>query len=45
VKKAAQNNYRLSSLIQSIVDSAPFQMRTRLESADTPSRVADARVP
>jgi mono/diheme cytochrome c family protein len=45
VKKAAQNNYRLSSLIQSIVDSAPFQMRTRLESAETPNRVADARVP
>jgi hypothetical protein len=40
VKKAAVNNYRLSSIIQSIVESAPFQMRTRLEPAETQNRVA-----
>jgi hypothetical protein len=42
VRKAAQNNYRLSSIVQGIVESAPFQMRTRLEPAET--RVAQARV-
>ena len=41
VKKAAPNNYRLESIIQSIVESAPFQMRTRLESAE-PTRVAQS---
>jgi hypothetical protein len=35
VRRAAQNNYRLSSIVQGIVDSAPFQMRTRLEPAET----------
>ncbi len=40
VKKAAQNNYRLESIVQSIVESAPFQMRTRLEPAET--RVAQS---
>jgi hypothetical protein len=35
VKKAAQNDYRLSSIVMSIVDSAPFQMRTRLEPAES----------
>ena len=44
VKKAAQNNYRLGSIITGIVESAPFQMRTRLEPADTNTRVAEARV-
>jgi len=44
VKKAAQNNYRLGSIITGIVESAPFQMRTRLEPADTNTRVAQARV-
>jgi hypothetical protein len=44
VKKAAQNNYRLGSIIAGIVESAPFQMRTRLEPADTNTRVAEARV-
>ena len=33
VKKAAQNDYRLSSVIMGIVESAPFQMRTKLEPA------------
>jgi hypothetical protein len=39
VKKAAQNDYQLSSVIMGIVESAPFQMRTKLEpveTADTP---------
>jgi mono/diheme cytochrome c family protein len=31
VKKAAQNDYRLSSIVSGIIESAPFQMRTRLE--------------
>jgi len=44
VKKTALNNYRLSSIVMSIVDSAPFQMRTRLEPAETTTTVAQARV-
>jgi len=43
VKKAGQSNYRLASIVQSIVESAPFQMRTRLEPEGTPNRVAEAR--
>ncbi len=35
VRKAAQNDYQLSSVIMGIVDSAPFQMRTKLESVET----------
>jgi len=35
VKKAAQNDYRLSSIVLGIVESAPFQMRTKLEPAET----------
>jgi mono/diheme cytochrome c family protein len=31
VKKAAQNDYQLSSIVMGIVESAPFQMRTKLE--------------
>jgi len=43
VKKAAQADYRLSSIVMGIVESAPFQMRTKLEAesarvqADPPS--------
>ena len=37
VKKAAQNDYRLSSVVLGIVESAPFQMRTKLEPAETGS--------
>jgi mono/diheme cytochrome c family protein len=37
VKKAAQNDYRLSSVVLGIVQSAPFQMRTKLEPAETGS--------
>ena len=42
VKQASQKGYRFDAIILGIVDSAPFQMRTRLEPAtDTPStRVA-----
>ena len=43
VKKAAQRNYAFQAIIMGIVESAPFQMRTRLESAERPNRVADAR--
>jgi hypothetical protein len=43
VKKASQNNYRLESIVQSIIESAPFQMRTRLEPAET--RVAQGLLP
>jgi uncharacterized protein DUF1592/uncharacterized protein DUF1588/uncharacterized protein DUF1587/uncharacterized protein DUF1585/uncharacterized protein DUF1595/cbb3-type cytochrome c oxidase subunit III len=43
VKKAAVNNYAFQAIIMGIVESAPFQMRTRLESAERPNRVADAR--
>jgi mono/diheme cytochrome c family protein len=42
VRKAGQNNYRLASVVQSIVESAPFQMRTRLEPEGTPNRVAQS---
>ena len=42
VKKAGPNSYRLSSIVMSIVESAPFQMRTRLESAEATTRVAQS---
>jgi hypothetical protein len=44
VKKAAQNNYRFSSIIMGIVESAPFQMRTKLEAApaENVNRVAQS---
>ena len=45
VKKAAQNDYRLSSIVMGIVESTPFQMRTKLEtapeSAETVKRPAE----
>ena len=42
VKQAARSGYRFESIITGIVESAPFQMRTALESPDTgtPNRVA-----
>ena len=40
VKKAAQNDYRLSSIVMGIVESAPFQMRTKLEPAESASAPA-----
>ena len=33
VKKAGENGYRLSTIVNAIIESAPFQMRTRLEPA------------
>jgi hypothetical protein len=44
VRKAAQNEYRLTSIVQGIVESAPFQMRTKLEPAETVNSVARAQV-
>jgi hypothetical protein len=40
VRKAAQNDYRFQSIITGIVESAPFQMRTKLEPAEPVSSVA-----
>ena len=37
VKKAAQNDNRLSAIVMGIVESAPFQMRTKLEPAESVS--------
>jgi len=42
VRKAAQNNYQLSSVIIGIVESAPFEMRTKLEPTETAHAQADA---
>jgi hypothetical protein len=42
VRKAAQNGYRLSAIVNGIVESAPFQMRTRLEPAQQGNAVARA---
>ena len=42
VKKSGPNNYRLESIVQSIVESTPFQMRTRLEPVEPTSRVAQS---
>ncbi len=39
-KKAAQNDYRLSSIVMGIIESAPFQMRTKLEPAESASAPA-----
>ena len=45
VNKAKLNEYRLTSIIMGIVESAPFQMRTRLAPAETVNNVAQARTP
>jgi mono/diheme cytochrome c family protein len=42
VKNSAQRNYSLQSIISGIVESAPFQMRTRLEAEPTATRVANS---
>ncbi len=42
-RRAAASNYRLSAIVQSIVESAPFQMRTKPEQTPT-TTVAQARV-
>jgi hypothetical protein len=44
VRKAAQNDYRFQSIITGIVESAPFQMRTKLEPAEPVSNVARTKV-
>jgi hypothetical protein len=44
VKKAAQNDYRFASIILGIVESAPFQMRTKLEPAEPVNSVTRAKV-
>jgi len=41
VKKAAQSNYSLSSIVMGIIESAPFQMRTKLEPAELGSVPGD----
>jgi hypothetical protein len=40
VRNAGQNGYRLSSIVKEIIESAPFQMRTRLEPAQPSNTVA-----
>jgi hypothetical protein len=42
VRKAGQNGYRLSTIVNEIIESAPFQMRTRLEAAPVSNKVARA---
>ena len=41
VKKAAQNDYRLSSVVLGIVESALFQMRTKLEPDENAGALVD----
>ncbi len=33
VRQAGKNGYRLSTIVNEIIESAPFQMRTRLDSS------------
>src|SRR5262245_64730490 len=42
VKQASKNGYRLSAIVNGIVESAPFQMRTRLDSAQPSNSVVRA---
>jgi hypothetical protein len=42
-RRAAASNYQLSAIVQNIVESAPFQMRTKPEQTPT-TTVAEARV-
>ncbi len=44
VKKAAQNDYQLASIVMGITESAPFQMRTKLDLAETVNQVARTSV-
>jgi mono/diheme cytochrome c family protein len=44
VRKAGQNGYRLSTIVNEIIESAPFQMRTRLEPAQSSNTVARTTV-
>jgi hypothetical protein len=46
VRQAAASDYRLSSIIMGIVESAPFQMRTKLEpAAGQPANIASVAGP
>jgi hypothetical protein len=38
VRQAGKNGYRLSTIVSGIIESAPFQMRTRLD-PDQPTTV------
>ena len=40
VRNASRNNYQFMSIISGIVQSAPFQMRTKLAGEQTETRVA-----
>jgi mono/diheme cytochrome c family protein len=42
VRQAGKNGYRLSTIVNEIIESAPFQMRTRLEPAQPSTTVAGA---
>jgi hypothetical protein len=42
VRQAGKNGYRLSTIVNEIIESAPFQMRTRLETAQPGNTVARA---
>jgi hypothetical protein len=42
VRQAGKNGYRLSTIVNEIIESAPFQMRTRLEPAQPSTTVARA---
>jgi hypothetical protein len=42
-KKAAQSDYKLSAIVMGIVESAPFQMRTKLEPAESVKGPAGTR--
>jgi mono/diheme cytochrome c family protein len=44
VKKAAPNGYRLSAIVNEIIESAPFQMRTRLDPVQPSNTVTRATV-
>jgi uncharacterized protein DUF1592/uncharacterized protein DUF1588/uncharacterized protein DUF1587/uncharacterized protein DUF1585/uncharacterized protein DUF1595 len=43
VRNAAEDDYRLSSIVLGVIDSLPFQMRTKPASADTLAAAAQTR--
>jgi hypothetical protein len=43
VRNAAKDDYRLSSIVLGIVDSLPFQMRTKLAGTDALAAVAQTK--
>jgi hypothetical protein len=42
VKKSSRVNYQFASIVMGIVESAPFQMRTKLEPADNVNTAAES---